>query len=75
MNAKLPYNFLIRGKYQCISIKITNIINEKVYIGQTTSDLNKRFMAHKNSLNFKHTERFPLARAIKKYGWKTSQQN
>lgn len=49
--------------------KITNIINEKVYIGQTTRDLNKRFIAHKNSPNFKHTENFPLARAIKKYGW------
>lgn len=49
--------------------KLTNKLNNKVYIGQTLKDLNKRLLAHKNSPNFKHTKDYPIARAIKKYGW------
>lgn len=49
--------------------KITNKLNQKVYVGQTVKDLNSRFLSHKNSPNFKHTKGYPIARAIKKYGW------
>lgn len=68
MNAKLPYNLKSRG-IKVYIYKITNRINNKIYIGQTTRDIKTRYIAHKNSPNFKHTRQFPLARAIKKYGW------
>ena len=68
MNAKLPYNLKSRG-IKVYIYKITNRINNKIYIGQTTRDIKTRYIAHKNSPNFKHTRQFPLARAIKRYGW------
>ena len=68
MNTKLPYNLKSRG-IKVYIYKITNKINNKIYIGQTTRDIKRRYIAHKNSPNFKHTRQFPLARAIKKYGW------
>lgn len=47
--------------------KITNIINGKVYIGQTTKTLADRIKTHKNSMvSGKQTH---LYSAMRKYGW------
>lgn len=47
--------------------KITNIVNNKVYIGQTINPINERFQRHlTDSLNNKLDTHF--ARAIRKYG-------
>lgn len=45
--------------------KITNTINNKIYIGQTTQSIKKRFTSHLSANYFK---KMPLHRAIKKYG-------
>jgi group I intron endonuclease len=45
--------------------KITNAINNKIYIGQTIQSINKRF---KNHLFACYHEKMPLHRAIRKYG-------
>jgi group I intron endonuclease len=45
--------------------KITNKINEKIYIGQTTRSLNVRWNEHKR--DFKKIDN-KLSRAVKKYG-------
>jgi len=45
--------------------KITNSINNKIYVGQTTQDLKKRWSCHKRDSK-RHD--YPLCRAIKKYG-------
>lgn len=49
--------------------KITNLVNGKVYIGQSVN-IEKRFIAHKNvafNKNYK-SYNYPLYRAIRKYG-------
>lgn len=46
--------------------KITNKINNKVYIGQTKRSVEERWAAHKYSV--KKTPNYPLSRAIIKYG-------
>ena len=46
--------------------KITNIINNKLYIGYTTATLKERMRRHKND-DINHNTL--LGRAIKKYGW------
>ena len=46
--------------------KITNIINNKLYIGYTTAILKERMRRHKND-DINHNTL--LGRAIKKYGW------
>lgn len=46
--------------------KITNQINGKIYIGQTSRKPEKRWGEHKKSASAGMT---PFARAIKKYGW------
>jgi len=45
--------------------KITNTINNKIYIGQTIGTIEKRFHQHK--INSK-TKNYPLYNAFKKYG-------
>ena len=45
-----------------IIYKITNLVNQKVYIGQTKQSLEKRWSAHKSSSNCIY-----LAKAIKKH--------
>lgn len=45
--------------------KITNDINDKIYIGQTTESLNKRFMRH---CGYQLKDNTHLHRAMKKYG-------
>lgn len=47
--------------------KITNKINGKMYIGQTTTSINRRFFEHKYNAKTR-TDKFPLYCAIRKYG-------
>jgi len=49
-----------------IIYKITNTINNKIYIGQTTKTLNERILYHLYDCK---TEKLPLYNAINKYGW------
>ena len=48
--------------------KITNDINDKVYIGKTEFSLKKRFKEHCNAMRESRRERRPLYSAMKKYG-------
>ena len=41
--------------------KITNTLNNKIYVGQTKYPIEKRFLQHSKSLT-------PLGRAIQQYG-------
>lgn len=54
--------------------KITNLINKKVYIGQSIN-IEKRFIAHKSVYkNYKaHNYEYPLYRAMRKYGFENFQ--
>lgn len=49
--------------------KITNMINEKIYIGQST-DIERRWKTHRAKQNSKYCTQYnsPLYRAIRKYG-------
>lgn len=51
-----------------IIYKVTNVINNKIYIGQTTQSLKKRMCGHKYDLKNKSYNSL-LHNAIKKYGW------
>lgn len=51
-----------------IIYKITNDINNKVYIGKTLSSIEKRFQEHKNDAKREEKSNRPLYRAIRKYG-------
>jgi group I intron endonuclease len=46
--------------------KITNLINDKIYIGQTSRPIKKRLSAHINSAN--HGSGYAIHKAIRKYG-------
>lgn len=48
--------------------KITNTINDKVYIGQTVKTVEKRFQQHKNNSNKKYFSQIVLYKAFNKYG-------
>ena len=50
--------------------KITNLVNGKVYIGQTSKTIEERFRHHKVDSNRKNKEsyNYPLYRAFRKYG-------
>lgn len=48
--------------------KITNTLNNKVYIGQTTKSLQKRFTQHKNNSNKSYFSQIVLYKAFNKYG-------
>ena len=48
--------------------KITNDINDKVYIGKTLSSIEKRFQEHKKDSTRPQMENRPLYRAMNKYG-------
>lgn len=50
--------------------KITNNINQKVYIGKTTSSIQERWEEHKREACKDRAENRPLYKAIKKYGIK-----
>lgn len=48
--------------------KITNTINNKVYIGQTIKTVSKRFNQHKNNSNKEYFSQIVLYKAFNKYG-------
>ena len=48
--------------------KITNTINNKVYIGQTVKTVQKRFTQHKNNSNKPYFSQIILYKAFNKYG-------
>lgn len=48
---------------------ITNKINGKQYVGQTTYSIEKRFKEHKKQKNTPTRKRFPLYSAFRKYGF------
>ena len=48
--------------------KITNTINNKLYIGKTVNTIEKRFNQHKNESKTERAKNRPLYRAINKYG-------
>lgn len=63
-----PYDILERSHIMAYIYKITNTINNKVYVGQTSLSVENRFKQHcKDSINPKTSDR-PLYRAMRKYG-------
>lgn len=48
--------------------KITNTLNDKVYIGQTVKTVEKRFIQHKNNSNKSYFSQIVLYKAFNKYG-------
>lgn len=48
--------------------KITNLINQKVYIGQTVKTVEKRFQQHKSNSNKEYFSQIVLYKAFNKYG-------
>ena len=48
--------------------KITNTLNDKVYIGQTIKTVQKRFTQHKNNSNKEYFSQIVLYKAFNKYG-------
>lgn len=48
--------------------KITNVLNNKVYIGQTVKTVEKRFNQHKNNSNKEYFSQIILYKAFNKYG-------
>lgn len=47
--------------------KITNLINHKVYIGQS-ANIEQRWKEHRKNINSKRLYHYPLYRALRKYG-------
>ena len=48
--------------------KITNTLNDKVYIGQTIKTVQKRFTQHKNNSNKEYFSQIVLYKAFNQYG-------
>ena len=48
--------------------KITNDINNKIYIGQTSTTIEERFNSHKKDMTKRNLEHRPLYNAMNKYG-------
>lgn len=55
------------GMYEGFIYKIYNDVNDKIYIGQTISDLQTRFSQHKYDAK-KHLRNMYIHKAIRKYG-------
>lgn len=51
-----------------IIYKITNLVNDKVYVGQTSHSLDKRWSEHLRDIKRESSESRTLCRAIRKYG-------
>ena len=49
--------------------KITNTLNNKIYIGQTVKTVQKRFTQHKNNANKSYFSQIVLYKAFNKYGF------
>lgn len=56
------------GDYMPYIYKITNDINNKVYIGKTLSTIDKRWKEHQRDSQKRRCEQRPLYSAIRKYG-------
>lgn len=50
--------------------KITNDINNKVYIGKTTTTIEDRWKQHQSDMNKRRCEKRPLYSAMRKYGYR-----
>ena len=48
--------------------KITNLINNKIYIGKTNRTIEERFKEHCNEYKKERSEKRPLYNAMNKYG-------
>lgn len=48
--------------------KITNVINQKIYIGKTTKSVTQRWNEHCRDCNKRRNEKRPLYSAMRKYG-------
>ena len=48
--------------------KITNTLNNKIYVGQTVKTVEKRFQQHKNNSNKSYFSQIVLYKAFNKYG-------
>lgn len=57
----------MQGDFRMLIYKITNDVNNKLYIGQTTKTLQERIQGHHNSMVSGVDTH--LYRAIRKYGW------
>ena len=49
--------------------KITNDVNDKIYVGKTLLNIQKRFFQHKAESLRNKNEKRPLYRAMNKYGY------
>lgn len=58
----------IDGKYIGYIYKISNIVNDKLYIGQTINRIDKRFNDHLSAARTYHNHNMIILRAINKYG-------
>lgn len=63
-NLGAPTNINIMGYIYIIK----NRINDKVYIGKTDLDINKRFKEHVKDSRRRRCEKRPLYSAMRKYG-------
>ena len=48
--------------------KITNKINDKIYVGKTLDTIENRWREHKNDYQKRRNEKRPLYSAMRKYG-------
>lgn len=53
---------------EAIIYKITNDINDKIYVGQTSKTIEERFARHCAEARWKNVKRMPIVLAIRKYG-------
>ncbi len=58
----------IDGKYVGYIYKISNTINDKLYIGQTINTIEKRFNEHLSAARTYHSPTMIILKAINKYG-------
>jgi group I intron endonuclease len=69
---KLKYELFIDNNNQIVFgfiYMITNKINNKIYIGQTTRNIQKRIYEYKSAFNLKNHNNPHLYNAFNKYGW------
>lgn len=69
---KLKYELFLNENQDIVFgfiYKIENKVNGKIYIGQTTRNLNKRIYEYKSAYNLNKFNNEYLLNAFKKYGW------
>lgn len=62
-----PYHFISQEEIKLIIYKITNKINDKIYIGQTTLTLQERIYNYRKEYKWSSNIR-PIIAALRKYG-------